>query len=386
MHNIKASWDKINPDEAARQRMLDQIMGRTHAAEQPNEGGNLMLKRKKYLRTALIAAALACALAVSVFAAVKLLTAAEVAEWHDPEVARAFHGPGAVVINETQTAGDYEITLLGIAPAQNFSVVTMIADGKPIINDTDQVFAAIALRRKDGAPMPDDWAGLLDVNAWPLIQGVDPRQYYIGNGGGIGRVRDGVLYYLFNCNDLFPFADRQVFLNVSDGGEWSGEQYLYDEAKGMHSPNPAYQGIRALFELPLDKSMADPARAAELLEQAARNAMPLDEAAPSDFLAFLENLSNIPLEKCTLLEDSVKACVPDAEGKISYTYSYESEECAWAMDAPDRAVAEMEFDEQGYSRERLFSNMGGFFVGAFHRDGAGEITAMMWLVPEELTP
>ena len=173
---------------------------------------------------------------------------------------------------------------------------------------------------------------------------------------------------------------------MSDGGEWSEEQYSYDEATGRHSPNPAYEGTRALFELPLDKSKADPARAAELLEQAAARRMPADETAPNDFLAFLESLSQIPLEKCTLLEDSVKACIPDAEGKISYTYSYESEECAWEVVAPDRAVAEMEFDEQGYCRDRLFSNMGGFFVGAFHRDGAGEITAMMWIVPEELAP
>jgi len=392
MHNIKTSWDKINPDEAARRRMLDRIIERSYTAEQPNEGGNLMPTRKKYLRAALIAAALACVLAVSVFAAVKLLTAREVAEWFDPEIAKAFHDPGglvvfdAVEINETKTSGDYEITLLGIAPAQNFSVMTMIADGKPVTNDTDQVFAAIAIRRKDGTPLPADLTGLPCFSAWPLIQGVDPRQHYIGSGGGIGSVRDGVLYYLFNCNELFPFADRQVFLNVSEEAEWSEEQYLYDEATGNHSPSPAYQGTRALFELPLDKSKADPARAAELLEQAARNATPMDTTVPNDFLAFLQSLSDIPLEKCTLLKDSVKACTPDSEGKISYTYSYEGEDCAWAVDAPDRIVREMEFDGQGYSRERFYSPTGGFFIGAFHRDEAGEITAMMWLVPEELAP
>jgi len=389
MHDIKTSWDKINPDEAARQRMLGQIMDRTHAAEQPNEGGNLMLTRKKVLRTAFIAAALACILAVSVFAAVKLLTAKEVAEWFDPEIAKAFHNPDgmvifdAVEINESQTAGDYEITLLGIAPAQNFSVMTMIADGVPLTNDTDQVFAAIAVRRNDGAPMPEDLVGAPSFSAWPLIQGVDPRQHLIGSGGGIGSVRDGVLYYLFNCNDLFPFADRQVFLSVSDQAEWSEKQYLYDEAAGNHSPNPAYEGIRVLFKLPLDKSKADPARAAEVLEKSDVKTIFGVEAVPN---AFLEALSDIPLEKCILLEDSVKPCVPDAEGKVSYTYAYESEDCAWAVDAPDRAVSEMEFDAQGNSRERFYSDTGGFFIGAFRRDGAGKITGMMWLVPEDLAP
>ena len=389
MHNIKTSWDKINPDEAARQRMLAQIMDRAHAAGQPNEGGNLMLTRKKYLRTALIAAALACILTVSAFAAVKLLSAKEVAEWHDPEVAKAFRGPGAVEINETQSAGDYEITLLGIAPAQNFSVMTMIADGEPVTNDTDQVFAAIALRRKDGTPLPpDDLAVLSGFHAWPLIQGVNPRQHLIGHGGGIGSVSDGVLYYLFNCNDLFPFADRQVFLNVSDRSEWSEAQYSYNETTGIHSLNPAYKGVRVLFELPLDKSKADPVRAAELLAKSDIKTIFADEAEPNDFLTFLESLSKIPLKKCTLLEDSVKICEPDAEGKVSYSYSYQSEDSAGAVDVPDRAVDEMEFDEQGCSLERFYSPLAGgdYLIGAFHRDEAGELTAMMWLVPAEFVP
>jgi len=383
-NDIKASWDIINPDEAARQRMLDRMMDRAHAAGQPNEGGNLMLNHKKNLRTALIVAALACVLAVSVFAAVKLLTAPEVAEWFDPEVAKAFNGPGAVAINETQTAGDYEITLLGIAPAQSFSRMSMIADGKPVTSDTDHVFAAIAVRRKDGKSLPESLEGVPIFNVWPLVQGIDPRQYAIGGGGGIGSVRDGVMYYLADCNDLFPFADRQVFLSVSDRIELLEEQYLYDEATGSHSLNPAFQGTRVLFELSLDKSRADPARAAQLLEQAAVNAG--FQKIRSDYPAFLEALSQIPLEQCTLLEDSVKTCVPDAEGKVSYSYSYEGEECAWMVDAPDQDVAKMEFDEQGYSRDRFFSKTGGFFVGAFHRDETGEITAMMWLVPAELAP
>ena len=40
-----------------------------------------------------------------------------------------------------------------------------------------------------------------------------------------------------------------------------------------------HQGLRALFELPLD-SKADPACAAEVLEQATRNALPPDNSAP----------------------------------------------------------------------------------------------------------
>jgi len=382
-NNIKMSWDKINPDEAARQRMLDQVLGRSLAAEQPNEGVNLMLNRKKVLHVALIAAALACILAVSVFAAVKLLTATEVAEWFDPEVAKAFRGPGAVAINETKTAGDYEVTLLGIAPARDFSRLSISIDGEPVTSDADKVFAAIAVRRKNGAPLPTDLEGVTHFVIWPLIQGVDPRQYVFGSQGGIGSVRDDVMYFLADCNELFPFADRRVFLSISDHWEWSEEQYLYDEATGDHIPNPAYQGARALFKLSLDKAKADPARADTLLEQAARNAAPPVEAAQN---AFLEALSNIPLAKCDQLEDSLKTCTPNAEGKISYAYSYRSEDYAGSVDVPDRVVSEMEFDGQGYSRERFYTRAGrDLLIGAFHRDG-GKITAAMYLVPQEFVP
>ena len=276
-NSIKTSWDKINPDVAAEHRMLNEAMRRVHAAD---KGGKLM-STKKPLRAVLIAAALVCVLAVSVFAAVKLLTPVEIAEWFDPEIAKAFKGPGVQAINETKTSGAYEITLLGIAPAQNFSVMTMVADGQPVVSDTDSVFAAIAVRRTDGTALPDYQyreGGTPLLRGWPYIQGVDPTKYFFEAGGGIGSVRDGVIYYLFDCFELFPFADRPVFISVSEEAEEFVDPYSYDEATGKFVPNPAYQGLRALFELSLDASKADPARARELLKEAAANAMPPDNS------------------------------------------------------------------------------------------------------------
>ncbi|MCL2106478.1 MAG: hypothetical protein FWH26_05380 [Oscillospiraceae bacterium] len=268
MHDIKTSWDKVNPDAAAEHRMLNEAMSRARAA---GKGGNLMLTRKKYFRTALIAAALVCVLAVSVFAAVKLLTPVEVAEWLDPEIAKAFRSSEAMLINEAQTTGDYEITLLGIAPAQNFSRLMVIADGKPITHDADRVFAVFAVRRTDGTALPADLQGIPRFHAWPLIEGVDPAKHAFESGGGIGSVQNGVMYYLIDCFELYPFADRQVFISVAEASDRMIEPYSFDEVTGKFVPNPAHKGLRALFELPLDQSRADPARAAELLKQAAAN-------------------------------------------------------------------------------------------------------------------
>ena len=66
-------------------------------------------------KTARLIAAAVALLAVSVSAAVVWLTPAQVAEELDnPALAAAFEGKDAIVLNETQTAGDYTVTLGGL--------------------------------------------------------------------------------------------------------------------------------------------------------------------------------------------------------------------------------------------------------------------------------
>ena len=86
-----------------------------------------MMFAKPKKMAVLIAACIAL-LAVSVSAAVLLMTPAQVAEEHNqPLLAEAFQGPDAILIDETVESGDFSITLLGL-PAP--TVGTRLARGR----------------------------------------------------------------------------------------------------------------------------------------------------------------------------------------------------------------------------------------------------------------
>ena len=87
-------------------------------------------------------------------------------------------------------------------------------------------------------------------------------------GGGYSEmVEDGVQYRIAECDNVEKFADRQVYLCVNDGMFYNNDAYTYDEQSGAISRNEQYQGVNALFTLPLDKSKADKKAAEEYVKQ-----------------------------------------------------------------------------------------------------------------------
>lgn len=80
----------------------------------------------------LLAAAAVALLAVTVSAAVLWLTPAQVAvELNDPMLAEAFQSEAAVILNETQTVGDYTVTLMGMVSGSQHLPVVRRCPGKP---------------------------------------------------------------------------------------------------------------------------------------------------------------------------------------------------------------------------------------------------------------
>ncbi|MDR3313327.1 MAG: hypothetical protein LBS96_02590 [Oscillospiraceae bacterium] len=238
------------------------------------EGTQPMKTSKKPLRFAALAAALLCAFAVTAFAVSRLLSAEKAAELFAPEIAEAFRAPDAMVINQTQTAGAYEITLLGVAPARDLAALEVKNDGQSVTEEEGVLYAVVAVRRADGAPLAEE-----EFYLWPLIKGLKPWQNGSFAGGHTAAEKDGVRYYLVSCEKLSPFADRGVYLNVSDQPFYAHEMYTYDEATGDFAPNPAYAGVRVLFPLPLDSAKADPALAQRILEE--KNGVAEDTEEPT---------------------------------------------------------------------------------------------------------
>lgn len=229
-------------------------------------------KEGRIQAAALVAAAVVLgAGCVTAYGAWKYLAPEKAAEkLNDAKLADAFQGKDAAAINEIQTIGKYRVTLLGIVSGKDISS----AQYKPIrYGETidDRTYALIAIEYADGTPMPDTsdlYENNLSFFVSPLIKGYDPSWYNMMtmSGSCSAFTENGILYKMAECNNVEMFADCGLYLCVSDSSLYDPQAYHYDEATGEISRNEDYDGLNALFVLPIDASKADPAAAAEYLK------------------------------------------------------------------------------------------------------------------------
>ncbi len=228
-----------------------------------------MGRKQRRLTAAVAAAALVlCISSVTVYAAKKYLTPDAVAEnIQDTKLAEALLSEEALAINETQSYGDYSVTLFGIVSGELLSNYPHFHE-KGI--KTDRTYAVVAIEYADGMPMPDtseDAYGELEFFASPLIGDYDPALYNIASMSGnyTEMTEDGILYRILECDNVAIFADHDLYLCVSEGAFYNKEAYQYDKLTGKISRNEEYTGLNALFHLPMDISEADPQKAAEYI-------------------------------------------------------------------------------------------------------------------------
>lgn len=264
-------------DDLLRQSLQAETVGPVPSAQIQKETIEKMKERytmfsgktRKSLCSAILAAALVVAVPVGAFAAWQLLSPAQIAhELQDSALEKAFAGEEAVVINQSVQSGGYRITLLGLVSGAACS------DYLPADVEVNQerLYAAVAIENADGSPMPDTGSAEYGENSFlvtPLIQGQLPWQVNIFTmGGGYGEfVQDGIQYRLVECEDMTAFADRNVWLAVTDEFSISNGTFLYDEATGNVAENPDAAGVNVLFKLPLDAADADKTKAEQLLQQ-----------------------------------------------------------------------------------------------------------------------
>lgn len=228
---------------------------------------------KKQIEKRIYVAAAACAVmlvTVSAGAAVRYLTLDEVIEetWTDGNLlAAAFAGENAMEINETQEAGGYRATLLGIAPGENLADQGVEElEGLSV----GSMYVVVAIENADGTPLPETSEyspDMPDFFVSPLIQGLEPWWYNAVTFGGSYTqfTNQGVFYRLLDCDDILMFADHNLYLCVIDDTFYDKAAYNYDEVTGKISRNEDYIGMNVLFDIPADPSMADPWAAAAYL-------------------------------------------------------------------------------------------------------------------------
>lgn len=236
-------------------------------------------------KTALAAAAMMAALAVTASAALFLLSPSQVAqEAGDPALAAAFESDAAVSVNETQTVGDYQATLLGLLPGQALDQVKGLTD--PV--QSASTYAVLAYTRTDGAPIENN---VPELTVTPVVEGYAPWQVnaWTLDGSVCSFAQNGTLYYLFACDSVEPFADHRVSLAVYPGTHVTPSTQIFSfGADGVIAYQPGQDGV--LFPLPLDPAKADPAAVAGLLGPQEPVELPEDgEISPDDVQFTWEN-------------------------------------------------------------------------------------------------
>ena len=252
--DYRAAFDAVDFSADFEERTLQKLA----AVRQASEKEQIIMPMNRVKKTSLLVAAAVALLAVTVSAAVLWLTPAQVADRvEEPLLAEAFQGEDAIVLYESLTAGDYQITLAGMVSGEDLSVPTDY-NGE-IIND--RTYAVFRVARADGAPLTDypnlSYSPLVDgyhvrcVNAWTL--GTTTQQF----------IEDGVIYCLFDCRNLEMFADHPVRFAIYEGGVPNTDLFSMAE-DGTISLRES--GVGALFTLPLDARTADPDAARDFVE------------------------------------------------------------------------------------------------------------------------
>lgn len=213
--------------------------------------------KKMNLKAVLLAAAVVAAMSVTAYAAITLAPRDVAQRAGNEALAAAFEGEDAITVNETKTVGDYNVTLMGLVSGTGLSRVESLPDSV----DQDKTYAVLAYARTDGANITED---VPDLTVSPLVEGYAPWRLNAWTlGGGVSSfAQEGVLYYLFECDNVEPFADHTVYLAVYPGTHIppSAELFGFEEATGAITS----KGEAALFSLPLDESKANAQKAEEL--------------------------------------------------------------------------------------------------------------------------
>ena len=319
------------------------------------------------LRTALVAVISLALLTATAYAAWLLLSPGEVASRLSfPTLAKAFEGPDALVLNESATYGGYTATLLGIVSGQGLDGLRN-EDIEP-----EKTYAVAAISSDSNHNL-----AAMDVSFFvsPLVKGIPPWQLNAASmrGGYIAQVFDGILYRIVECDSIEIFADKGLYLCVSETAFFSTDAYTYDEATGEIARNPTFDGLNALFDLPIDPAKGDPKKAEQYLQalwSKDEDVNPDPETIQSAML-----LENFDPESAELIMDSVMVLEADEKGFYQYNYG----------GGLHSVLAKDLFrpDEYGFAQQRSMGESDTeTLVTLFHRDDDGTVTGRTYRLPK----
>lgn len=87
------------------------------------------------------------------------------------------------------------------------------------------------------------------------------------NAGVSSFVQDGVQYEILECDNLEMFANMGVYMGVVESFGNESQAFTLDEKTGDYTINEDFDGMKALFTIPLDPSKADDVAATKYFAQ-----------------------------------------------------------------------------------------------------------------------
>lgn len=336
------------------------------------------MKHKTFRSGAAAAAAIAILAvgSVSAYAAYRYLTPSQVADeiMDGGTLAKAFESKDAVLVNETQKTAGYDITLMGLVSGKDLMPVAP-EDSLDSISK-ERTYAVLAIAKEDGSPMPgmqDDDYQIFCASA--LVKGKSFMDVNNGtlNAGAHAFEQDGVQYQILECDNLEIFANIGVYVGVVESFGQESHAFTMDKETGEYRVNESYDGMKALFTIPLDKSKADDAAAEKFFKEIeAEDAQDSDSGTDAqDETADAESSSdeneltkqwmhNMVSFKNLLTPDAQEFLKQHAEVYFRETYTLNENE---GLDVQTNA------GEAEYDKDTLPKEVGVETVSAFSSDG-----------------
>ena len=260
--SYRDAFDSLHFSAGFQERTADLLCQRARELEKER----MQMTFPKTKKMAVLIAACAALLIVSVSAAVLLLSPSDVANMHNqPLLADAFQSDDAIPINETVQSGDFSITLLGLVSGENLDVLNQDLDNA-------HTYSVLALQRLDGTPLETQSFDFMQYTMTPLVAGYAPTAVnnWTLEAGATGCAKDGVYYYLLDTQSLEIFADHTVYMAFYEGMAPNNSIFTVAD-DGSIAFASDFEGVQALFTLPLDASKADPAAADAFVEATGLN-------------------------------------------------------------------------------------------------------------------
>ncbi|GHU79692.1 hypothetical protein FACS1894191_3090 [Clostridia bacterium] len=370
------------------------------------------MKKQTYrLSFATIAAVIAVVfVTTSAFAAWHLLRPGDIAEKKgDYALSAAFDSETAININQSKTSGDYIFTLMAVVSGKD------ITDTPIYTNDvrSDSTYAVIAIQKADGTPMPgtqDTEYGEIRFFASPLVRGLKPWQVNAAtlNGGYFETIVDGVMYRIVDCDNVSVFADRGLYFGIVESMFISGDSFILNEKTGEITANPNFAGASVIFDLPIDKALANPVKAQQYLDELLGDSDDVDDAdvvigdgvfeasgnadnidagadkAHGGEIAFTDDVhdfGSIDWDRAIPISSTIKQLSVNANGVIAYSINYEK----YGGIVKASALFDKCFVDNGTAQSKIVSynahNDTMIYGVRFSMDKNGVITGML-VVPE----